>query len=302
MQGREFANPKLRHLPIEVRPNTRKNKIIGGALSYLNWLIIPIGIIGTVMLLYSRRVSGCILPLAFSITASLVIRIRRLAGRYSADSQGRILGDAREPVLYLREFKYDLSMVPRSFDKKTPEERLAAVLDLVGPVVAVGKPEEKGLPLPGASRVYIREGVNWQQVVKELMRTSQLVVINASMGDGLIWELKAVKSVVKPERVFISFLHWQPYRPVIRRKRYEKFSNHFESVFGHRLPEESIRIALMRFEADWSPRSIEILPEYPDFSPILFLPRSLFYDLYAPSSKIRDALIPIFKKQGLIDR
>jgi hypothetical protein len=301
MQEPEFANPKLQHLPIEVRSNTHVNEVIGKLLSLLSLPIIPIGIIGTIMLLYHRRVSGCILPLAIAITGSLVIHIRRLSRRYLANPQRKMLKDARDPVLYLRAFNYDLNMIPRSFDKKTHEEKLTSVLDLVGPVLAFGKPGEKGLPLPGATRVYTRDNVNWQPVVKELMKISKLVVINAGIGKGLIWELEAAKSVVKPKRLLISFLHWQSYRPVIRQKRYEEFSNYFEKVFGHRLPAESIRIGLMRFDADWVPFPIEILPEYPDITPLPFLPRSLFYDLSAPSSKIRDTLIHILKEQGLIN-
>lgn len=73
-------------------------------------------------------------------------------------------------------------------------------------------------------------------------------------------------------------------------------------IFGHKLPQENIEIAFIRFNVNWFPLPIKISPEYPKMSPIPLIPKSFFYDRYASSSKIRDALVPTLKKHELIDK
>jgi hypothetical protein len=293
MQHPEFANPKLRHLPIEVRSNNDKNRIVGGLLFLSTLLIITTGIITALVLAFYRKGACSVFFLMF-ILEIMVINIVRLALRYSTEPQRKLLSDSRDPVLYLRPFDHDLSKLYNTFDKETPEEKLAAVLDLAGPVLAVGKPEEEGLPLLGATRVYLRDG-DWHQVVQYLMAVANLVVISAGTGSGLLWELKTARHIVNPQRLFVSFLHWRIYSPTDRQKCYESFSRYFEDTFRHSLPIDNNLLAFVYFDVNWTPRPIEIIFERP--GPMLL---SRIWARSTPRWGIKAGLVPILTERGLI--
>lgn len=296
MQDPDFANPKLRHLPVEVRSNTGKNEVIGGLLALSIWLIILISIITLVVsLIWYAKLGGCHMILLILANTVLVARIHNLSRRYLANPRQKLLGDSRDPVLYLRPFDHDLSIMSRTFDKETPEEKLGAILDSVGLVLAIGKPGEKGLPFLGATRVYVSDS-NWQQVVEYLMTVSKLVVISAGMGEGLIWELRVARNVLKPDRLFISFLHWRSLSADARRRSYEQFSSYFEEIFGQVLPADSNLTALMYFDADWTPRPIEVIFE--QVAPYLI---TSLYARSTPTWGIKAGLVPILKERGFLD-
>jgi len=295
MQNPDFANPKLRHLPVEVRSNTGENEVIGGLLALSILLIVLISIITLVALLIYAKLGGGHVLLIMLVNTLLVTHIHRLSSRYLANPRQKLLGDSRDPVLYLRPFDHDLSIMSSTFDKETPEEKLTAVLDSVGPVLVIGKPGEEGLPLLGATRVYVR-GSNWQQVVEYLMTVSKLVVISAGIGEGLIWELRVARNVVKPDRLLISFLHWRSFSPDARRRSYEQFSSYFGEIFGQDLPADSNATALMYFDADWTPRPIKIIFE--QVAPYLI---TSLYARSTPTWGVKAGLIPILKERGFLD-
>lgn len=81
--------------------------------------------------------------------------------------------DNRAPVLYLRPFEAESLL--------TTEERMLARImeEEVGPLVAVGSPEDT-LPPLGAARFYERNfasGQGWQLFVREMLLRAQLVFI-----------------------------------------------------------------------------------------------------------------------------
>jgi hypothetical protein len=294
MQDREIVHPKLRHLPIELRLNPDRNAVIGGLLLLSILPIIFISIITVVILVIHRKLSTCGVLVLESLVTLSVTHVFRLSRRYLADPQRNLRNDLRDPVLYLRSFDHDLSSSSRTFDKQTPEEQLTDVLNRLGPVLALGRPGEKGLPLPGAIRVYVMDS-NWQPVVEYLMAASTYVVISAGIGRSLIWELRTAKRVVDPERLLISFLHWRLYSPFVHQQIHEQFSSYFEEIFGRGLPFNDRLVALIYFDADWNPHPIEIIFE--NTAPIL---TSLFYDLSTPSWGIEAALVPLLTKRELL--
>jgi hypothetical protein len=162
-----------------------------------------------------------VLALAFWVGGQICDLGRRI------DLQGRRLASARKGaewmpaegsfVLYLRSFKDDgaLRVMDMQFRSHrmpswgagdsvvqsgfTREEQIVAALREIGPVVAVGKPDEP-LPEAGAIRTY-RPPDQWQDTVLEFMRRARFVFIVLGSGEGLVWELSQALRIVPPERL-----------------------------------------------------------------------------------------------------
>lgn len=110
--------------------------------------------------------------------------------------------DNRAPVLLLRSFADDMTVVPRLyqgwfsllpfwFERATRryfEEAITEELSDYGPVIAIGKPGEP-LPPPGAAREYI-EGNEWQSRVETLAHESQIIVLILAGTKGVLWETR----------------------------------------------------------------------------------------------------------------
>jgi hypothetical protein len=81
------------------------------------------------------------------------------------------------------------------------EQELAAIMNRLGPFVAVGKPGEK-LPELGANRFYFRDD-EWQTRVAELVQQARLTVILCGATANLWWEIDHVLGSVTPDRVLL---------------------------------------------------------------------------------------------------
>jgi hypothetical protein len=118
-------------------------------------------------------------------------------------------------VLYLRPFFQDEStsgiapqpeggnsfnMVMRS--GRTYEERLARVFREFGPLVTVGRPEEKLPRGSGARRIYIPLH-GWEPVVGELIGNARLIILGAGPGKGTVWEYVEVMRRRDPSRLIV---------------------------------------------------------------------------------------------------
>ncbi|MGW7638327.1 hypothetical protein [Streptomyces decoyicus] len=117
--------------------------------------------------------------------------------------------DGRAPVLYLRSFQDDkpastrdgfpMGGVARYLAIESHEELLTVALGAVGPVIAVGRPNER-LPPLGASRLYFPSR-RWRSAVMYLMSKSQLVVIRLGPGEELWWEFSQAVHNLPPTKV-----------------------------------------------------------------------------------------------------
>jgi hypothetical protein len=141
---------------------------------------------------------------------------------------------SRRPVVYLRPFKDDASAAEPMGDGPpgtefhylsfvTEEEQLAAVMSEIGPFVAIGRPGEK-LPELGAHRKYVHE---WEEEVKNLISTAQLVIIRLGMTEGVVRELSFAIKLVKAERLLLL---------VPRELHYEAFHRTYATLFPAGLP------------------------------------------------------------------
>jgi hypothetical protein len=144
--------------------------------------------------------------------------------------------DRRAPVLILRQFGDDfLEAGKMTFGAAaTFEHFVAAELNRIGPVVAIGRPGERLQPL-GASRDYL-EGSDWQRAVSAAIVDAALVVFVLGDSESVLWEFrttvetrgKAHALIVVPplpDRVELS-------------RRWARFAAASADLLGARFPRE----------------------------------------------------------------
>jgi hypothetical protein len=98
--------------------------------------------------------------------------------------------DQRAPVLILRRFRDDFIESGKWSFGATPtfEHFVAAELNRVGPVIAIGKPGERLQPL-GAARDYLGDA-DWKTAVGTAIADSALTVFVLGATDSLVWEFR----------------------------------------------------------------------------------------------------------------
>lgn len=114
--------------------------------------------------------------------------------RILKDAHAVMGADPRPPVLYLRSFADEGKKSSRY------ENMLKDFFSGIGPVVGLGNPNEI-LQSEGADRLYV--GDDWQQTVTGLMRKARLVILQAGLTEGLLWEVAALVKHVNPQRLVI---------------------------------------------------------------------------------------------------
>ena len=123
--------------------------------------------------------------------------------------------DPRPPVLYLRSFQDDgVSMFAeastparrllKALSLPTSEEYTATILARIGPLIAIGKPDEP-LPELGAARLYVAHD-QWQRKVTELMQRAALVVVRVGASPGVLWEIEQALSMLPRQRLVLTVL------------------------------------------------------------------------------------------------
>ena len=161
---------------------------------------------------WSLPIEALVAALGFYAYASL-----RRSWRFEALSADELLGrDTRAPVLYLRSFRDDdegalddygfviFRTLLRAMVWRTPEQELSALLQRIGPVVAIGKPGEE-LPSLGAARLYVTNDA-WQATVSALMRRAALVVLRVGSSPGVVWEIEEALRLLPRERLLLVLL------------------------------------------------------------------------------------------------
>jgi len=158
--------------------------------------------------------SGTDYPIYILIISGLFIsgfyKLKDIVYRKTAIPGEKVLkNDKRKPVVFLRSFIDDSIMEKHeniffSFLKAIRfEEKLTLFSWQFGPVVALGKKEEK-LPLAGASREYIDDD-HWQGKVEEMIEKSSLVYLIIGSTSGLIWETKTILEKENLHKLILVF-------------------------------------------------------------------------------------------------
>ena len=155
------------------------------------------------------------------------------SGQYNAKALAdEIVSDSKPYVLYLRPFKSDVTIGKFIFSQFywgntiTMEEQLFDVLKPFGDLLAIGQPGET-LPKPGAAKIYTSN--DWKEVVISKIKASQLVVILAGTGEGIIWELQEAFEILNPKKLLILV-------PTMSKKSYESFYQEAAKKFKVILP------------------------------------------------------------------
>jgi hypothetical protein len=142
--------------------------------------------------------------LAIAALAGLLALLGSLlqrGSRHLAPSGARVMrDDPRAPVVYLRPFGAE-------FGLSVEERTLARIMEqVVGPLVAVGNPQD-ALPPLGAARFYARDfaagGRDWQLFVRDLLLRARLVLVVPGDGAGLGWEMAQCREVLSPQRLLV---------------------------------------------------------------------------------------------------
>lgn len=193
----------------------------------------------------------------FFIFAALAVwRVMKRAN--VRDAQTALKSDRRKPIIYLRSFREDISSPLNPASRATHEEYLVSVLNEVGPVLAIGRPNERQAP-PGAARSYARGG-DWQGEVINLMKEAQFIVIHVDVTRGLRWEIATAVRLVKPERILLSLPYLRAeHRGLIvtnqgvRLKEYSDFRASMVAILPRPLPEQINDARFLCFDSDWTP-------------------------------------------------
>ena len=197
------------------------------------------------------------------LSLALVIAFGRWRKRFRVNAPRVLENETRMPILYLRSFLYETAekseIVPKErrtklYEYENDDEVLAMALRSTGPLVAIGKPDDKIPPL-GALRLYFADE-EWQEKVEMLMAISQLVIIQSGNTAGTNWEIQRARELLPPEKIIFSFLSWQELGAGERQSEYELFSRQIKRAYGCDLPETIGRAYFLYFDKEWKPQLI----------------------------------------------
>lgn len=193
-----------------------------------------------------------LLCLPFSIF--LVVRFMQFMLRMrSGSARAALLTDPRRPVLYLRSFGFDERL--NSSSVESPEQVLAGRFGQLGPVVAVGRPNER-LPPIGAARFYTTDD-NWHQKVTELVSAAKYIVWVTGATKGLAWELSFIlRSFPTQKLIVVAHPQLLPLPESQRQEEWARFLEVLGALFPKPMPRTLGNVHLLHFDHDGQPRPI----------------------------------------------
>jgi hypothetical protein len=258
--------PVSQHVQFEPASKIWRRRLIGVAILPLWLALLAAGMIVQDNIRFNRTplsetdlfVIGALL---MGLGVILFILLLTLFARSPVSAMKR---DQRAPILYLRSFMSDRVLGERFFNlmmlvfwwNETAERDLARAVREYGPLVAIGRPDEK-LPPLGAVRLYA-DNETWQGVVTRLAHAAQLVILRIGATEGFKWEWSFVRESIDPRKVPV-------YLP--RRDRDHLYGSFVQSVRGSLPsppPEDPKQATFLAFREDWS--SFLIRPEGPPWS------------------------------------
>lgn len=179
---------------------------LAGAGLFLVWLGVLTELFGAAELepqdVEKAKALQLILGVALIVASAMPLRLaRRLAMR---QAHRRLAHDDRDPVLLLRAFSDDGIKLRARRTRRTSmfdrialrrwdrlEEILAAQLDCIGPVEAIGEPRSRLPPLGAVRRSY--QGDAWRTGVQELIGKAALIAVDLGRTRSLAWEVAQIR-------------------------------------------------------------------------------------------------------------
>ena len=187
--------------------------------------------------------------LTFVILVLARVRNRFFASRLaSVGTQCRAYlqrGGLLRPILYLRSFQLDdqisrpsgIERLLGTIPLQNAEQKLTTLLRKIGPVIAIGRPDEK-LPAAGAARFYVAHD-RWKLKVEEIARESQYVVWATGVTEGLSWEISHLVENIPPTNVILwAHPHLLRITPAEREQEWGRFRTPLGKLFPKPLPEK----------------------------------------------------------------
>lgn len=260
------APPHLRPVVFAVRYATWRNYVYGVAVELVAWPVFMIFslallfagagiIVAAVVAVFSGQGRAVELPMRYlpRLTEKLRRVVQRFgrrrwsAQRHRYNAYKRLCADERPPILYLRPFAFDQpGELPLDVTKKV-DESLAEHYERYGPVIAVAGPDDKG-PMPGPVRLYFDKDT-WRAGVIYLMSVSQLVIIQAGISQGALWELGIARRSLEPRKLIISVANESD--PDKAYVYYSDFKKYAEILLGCELPARVESSLHIKFRKGW---------------------------------------------------
>jgi len=151
---------------------------------------------------------------------------------------------SRKPILYLRAFAID--------DRANDEQAIVKALRKVGPVIAIGRPNEEFPPL-GAARFYVDHD-HWQTKVADIVKVAQLVVWVTGTTEGLRWELNHLRQSLPPGRLILwAHPHLLGLYGKAAEEEWGRFLAVLGGIFPFPLPADLGDTRFFIFHDDWQP-------------------------------------------------
>lgn len=262
-KGREAAAPTRKHRRLIARAaQARKRRHFRSKpLGYICFAVVAFLWIAPVIRLFQMqhlggdRTVATINPFGLIVSALLIWWGKRLI---SDSAEEAMTKDPRRPVVYFRSFEDDLRFAwsskkhgrPLFFGRyRTEEEQIVKELKRIGPVVAIGNPEEK-VPLAGASRLYTTDDL-WRETAEQLLDRAALVVYRVGTTPGFIWEVKRGRQHLSPDRVIILL---PPFKDRYSPPGYSEFRTKLADTLS--LPELPGG-PIIAFQENWTPIVLE---------------------------------------------
>jgi hypothetical protein len=137
------------------------------------------------------------------------------------------------------------------------EEQVSSFFARFGIFVAIGKPGER-FATTGVSRMYVGND-EWQEVVKTLLRESQVIMLQPSRTEGVWWEVEQTIGSVEPPRVLMCLVNYRG-----RQNDYESFRLRLENFLpaGVQVPRDIGNrrgIFFFYFDDNWQPHALKLL-------------------------------------------
>jgi hypothetical protein len=241
---------------------------IAGTIIGLAVLQLAIFFLGRVTLPPTLRIDLQILGqvLVFVVSAFVLGRgvsllqrhLRQLRARNAEKELTR--DQSRRPIFYLRSFNLEQWNPPsiRSLlmgQGATAEEKLVGVVRRAGPVIAIGRPDEK-LPRLGAARFYVTNDL-WRQKVADVVQVSQLVVWTTGVTEGLRWEISHLLRTAPMDRLILwAHPHLLGGDERSREEEWSRFHTALGGMFPRTLPETLGKSQFIYFDADGTPHAV----------------------------------------------
>jgi hypothetical protein len=146
-------------------------------------------------------------------------------------------------------------MIDRPLD--TSEEQMASFFARYGMFVAIGKPGEQ-FATTGAARMYVGNQ-EWQDVVKHLLRDSQVVLLQPSSTEGVWWEVEQTIRMAEPSRVLMCMVNYRG-----RQNDFEIFRLRLEKFLpsGVQVPRgigNNPYVTFLYFDNQWQPHELRLV-------------------------------------------